>query len=221
METELEQERVTAVAERYRQRGYQVIQEPDAEQLPDFLQGFRPDLLAQNAAESVVVEIQSYGQVARSPALEKLAESVEKSPGWRLELVLSNPPESPLAEPGSPTFDLTVITGMIESSKYLAAGGNLQASVVLVWSALEAAIRTSLEKLPASFINNSAAALIKQAVAYGLIDPEDYETLIRLLPARNAAAHGFAGQVNPNLLEKVVHITESILAEMNSSEQGD
>jgi len=59
MQTAFHQERVAAIAHRYRQRGYQVMERPDAEQLPDFLQGFKPDLLAENGAESVVVEVQS------------------------------------------------------------------------------------------------------------------------------------------------------------------
>ena len=219
MQTAFHQERVAAIAHRYRQRGYQVMERPDAEQLPDFLQGFKPDLLAENGAESVVVEVQSYGQVARSRNLEKLAKSVERHPGWRLELVLSNSPETPAngtlsAEPKWPTLRFSEIEDRIGNSKYLASIGDSPAAVILLCSALEATLRIGLERIPASFINNAPAAIIKQGVAYGLMDPEDYDILSQLLPVRNTAVHGFAGPVDADLLDKSTRITESILAEV-------
>jgi hypothetical protein len=220
MESALHRERVTAVAGRYRQRGYQVVEEPVTEQLPSFLQelNFRPDLLAENGSESVIVEIQSFGQVARSRKMEKVAKSVERHPNWRLELVLNNPPESidpmqPAGEPGSATIGFSEIEERIGSSKHLASVGDLQAAVILLWSALEATIRSGLERIPASFINNAPSAILKQGVAYGLMDPEDYDTLNQLLPVRNAAVHGFAEAVDVALLEKSTRITKSILVE--------
>ena len=219
METAFHQERVAAIADRYRQRGYQVVEEPDATQLPDFLSGFKPDLLAQNGTESVIVEVQSYGQVARSRKLERLAKSVEQHTGWRLELVLSNPPETPASESPAtnltrPTIGVQEIEERIGNSKYLASLGDLRAAVILLWSALEAAIRIGLERIPASFINNTPSAIIKQGVAYGLMDPKDYDVLSQLLPTRNAAAHGFAEAVDADLLEKSTQITGNILAEV-------
>lgn len=221
MESPWHSERVAAIADRYRQRGYEVVEEPVAGQLPKFLQGlkFRPDLIAKSEAESVIVEVQSYGRVARSRRLEDLAKSVERHPGWRLELVLSNPPEAverealPV-ESKSPTIKFSEIEERIKNSKYLASTGDLRAAVILLFSALEAALRAGLERIPASFINNDSEAIIKQGVAYGLIDPEDYDTLRQLLPVRNAAVHGHAEAVDLDLLTKSTSITQRILAEV-------
>lgn len=41
-----EQQRARAVAEDYRRRGYDVVEEPSPESLPDFLAGYQPDLIA-------------------------------------------------------------------------------------------------------------------------------------------------------------------------------
>ncbi len=227
METVIERERAASVAGRYRQRGYQVVEEPTVEQLPDFLRelNFRPDLLATNGSESVIVEIQSFGQVARSQVMEQVAETVERHPKWRLELILGHLPEpidpeqaagglQAIGELGSPTIGFSEIEGRIGNSKYLASVGELQAAVILLWSALEATLRNGLQRVPASFINNVPAAILKQGVAYGLMDPEDYETLNRLLPVRNAAVHGFAAAVNVDLLEQATRITKNVLAEV-------
>ena len=214
MQTAFHQERVAAIADQYKQRGYQVMEEPDKSLLPDFLQKFQPDILAQNGIESVIVEVQSYGQVARSRKMERLAKSVEDHPGWRLELILSNPPQTPIAESARPTIGFAEIEDRIANSKYLAAHGDLRGAVMLLWSALEAVIRTGLERIPASFINNTPTAIIKQGVAYGLMDPKDYDVLNQLLPIRNAAVHGFDEFVDTDLLDNCTRITVSILAEV-------
>ena len=223
METATERERAASVAGRYRQRGYQVVEEPATDQLPDFLQelNFQPDLLATNGLESVIVEIQSFGQVARSQVMERVAETVERHPNWRLELILGHLPEAtdseqPAEEFETSTIGFSEIEERINSSKHLASVGDLQAAVILLWSALEATLRNGLERVSASFVNNVPAAILKQGVAYGLMDPEDYNTLSRLLPVRNAATHGFAATVDVDLLEKSTHITKSILAEVKA-----
>jgi REase_AHJR-like protein len=43
--TSPERQRARALAEEYRSRGYEVIDEPSPAQLPDFLSGYHPDLL--------------------------------------------------------------------------------------------------------------------------------------------------------------------------------
>ena len=42
---QLERERLLEVAEEYRQKGYEVLLSPQPEALPDFLRGYRPDLI--------------------------------------------------------------------------------------------------------------------------------------------------------------------------------
>ena len=43
---ESERQRVQKVGQVYRDKGYDVLIEPQGDQLPDFLQAFQPDLIA-------------------------------------------------------------------------------------------------------------------------------------------------------------------------------
>ena len=45
------------IAAEYESRGYDVLVEPSPEELPEFLTGFHPDLVARGPNESVVVEV--------------------------------------------------------------------------------------------------------------------------------------------------------------------
>lgn len=56
---DIERRRLLELGREYRKLGYQVVLEPQREQLPAFLAPFQPDMLAWNDAESVVVEVNS------------------------------------------------------------------------------------------------------------------------------------------------------------------
>ncbi len=45
----------------YRGKGYDVSIEPQGDQLPDFLQAFRPDLIARKGDEHIVVKVRVRG----------------------------------------------------------------------------------------------------------------------------------------------------------------
>lgn len=68
-----EQQRARAVAEDYRRRGYDVVEEPSLESLPDFLAGYQPDLIARRGKETVVVEVKSRKSLADEPQVRELA----------------------------------------------------------------------------------------------------------------------------------------------------
>jgi Holliday junction resolvase len=69
----LERQRARAIAEEYRSSGYEVIEEPSPDQLPDFLSGYTPDLLIRKGNEAVVVEVKSRSSLAKDPRVRDLA----------------------------------------------------------------------------------------------------------------------------------------------------
>jgi hypothetical protein len=52
--TSREKQRARAIAEEYRSKGYEVIEEPSPAQLPDFLASYHPDMLAQRGDEAII-----------------------------------------------------------------------------------------------------------------------------------------------------------------------
>ena len=72
------------VAERYEQNGYEVVVDPLPEDIPAFLQGYRPDLLAYKGDEKVAVEIKAAGE-ALNEGVAFMAGIVNSQPGWRFD----------------------------------------------------------------------------------------------------------------------------------------
>ena len=55
----LERERLLKLAEEYREKGYEVFFHPNLENLPDFLNHYRPDMIVRRGEENVVIEVKS------------------------------------------------------------------------------------------------------------------------------------------------------------------
>src|SRR5687768_4274458 len=88
----LERRRINGVAREYRKLGYQVLVHPGQEELPPFLAGFQPNLIVLSADDKAVVEVRTAETLRdRSRRLPELAGVIDAQPGWRLELVVTNP----------------------------------------------------------------------------------------------------------------------------------
>lgn len=79
-----EQKSLDDAARAYEGRGYRVVKEPDTTQLPDFLAGFRPDLIAYGDRENIVIEVMSSAILPQSRDIVSLADVVNERPGSRL-----------------------------------------------------------------------------------------------------------------------------------------
>ncbi len=92
----IERERLLKLAEEYRERGYEVSFHPNLEDLPDFLKSYRPDMIVRLGKESVVIVVKSRSSLNSSSTqyLRNLAQAVAENPGWRFELVMTNPEDA-------------------------------------------------------------------------------------------------------------------------------
>src|SRR5271166_287921 len=88
----MQQETLERVAQRYRDEGYHVVLRPFGDQVPSFISGFQPDLVAKRGNEGVVVEIKANRMdLSSDHQISQLAEIVNARPGWRLDLVVLEP----------------------------------------------------------------------------------------------------------------------------------
>jgi hypothetical protein len=188
---EKEEEGLRAVAARYRSRGYDVFVRPDPELLPEAMREIRPDLLARNATESVLVEVKSQPSLRTSGHLRRIAESIEKMPGWRFELVVVNPKIDTSVPVDGNALSRQQISGRIDEAKELAASGHLQAAFVTAWIAAEAVLRRLASEFGLDAAGYSPGSLYRVLYSSGVIPKKTYEILDRVMETRNSVVHGF------------------------------
>src|SRR5438034_8200560 len=127
----LEKQRARALAKEYRGKGYKVIEEPAPEQLPDFLSGYKPDLLIQKGDEAVVVKVKSRLSLAKDPQIRDLARLLQAKPGWNFELVVVGEGEKLSIPEGARPFGREDILRGVEEAERLLESGLGDAALLL------------------------------------------------------------------------------------------
>ena len=187
----LERQRARVLAEEYRRRGYEVIETPSQEQLPDFLSGYHPDLLIRKGEEAIVVEVKSRASLAQDPYIRELARLLHTKPNWNFELVVVSEGEQWRDPKGARPFAREDILGSIEAAEQLLEAGFSEAALLLAWSAVEAAVRLLTEEEHIMLDRLTPLYILKQALMNGVISRDEYRVLTKIMEYRNALIHGF------------------------------
>jgi hypothetical protein len=178
--------RLRDIAEEYKKLGYKVTVAPPAKQLPKFLSRFRPDLVAEGARESVVVEVQSTSRKRGSDYWTALSDALQKHPGWRLDLILNGS-----SERIPKTINERLVRKRLDEGRVLAEQGMLAASLLITWSAAEAAMRLASKRNEVDLPDQQTATVITRLYTDGVIERGEYDFLLESMRMRNTVAHGF------------------------------
>lgn len=209
--TKRTQQRVHELAEEYRGKGYDVVEEPAPTQLPDFLAGYHPDLLLRKGDTSVVVEVESQSTLAKNSQVRDLARLLHAKPGWNFELVLVGEGERMGIPEASRPFEKEDILRGLETAERLLAEEAVEAALLLAWAAGEALIRLLTEQEGITLDRLSPDYLLKQALTNGIIARDEYHALLSILKYRNAVAHGFkTADFTPAIVKDLISTTRKL-----------
>lgn len=76
------------IARKYKLLGYEVLENPEADRLPEFMRGISPDIVARSNSDNVVIEVKTSSSLKGSNDLIGIAERVLDHSDWRFELVV-------------------------------------------------------------------------------------------------------------------------------------
>lgn len=176
-----------AVAEKYRRRGYRVDFEPAPSILPKEAKALRPDFLASKGDEHIIVEVKSSQNLLAYPALTRLAESIRRIPGWRLDVVVLEEPK-PISEPEP--LSIENAKRRLETADHVAKEtSDYAGALLLLWTAVEAVLRDHLSD-HVEGVPTSTSRLPKLAYSMGVIGSEDFTTAEWMTKIRNDVVHG-------------------------------
>ncbi len=190
-----EHTRLQKIAREYRQRGYRVIVEPDANDLPEFLAPLPLDMVALGATENVVVEVRTQESLVDKPRLDAIAKALKGRSGWRYELIVTNPRDKTLLKVKDARLLATNdIRYRLNEARQLSEQEHGEAAFLMLWSALEAILRGLAQREQVAAEKLSIVQLVKTLFVYGLLDRSHYESLQDGLEIRTQITHGFKEQ---------------------------
>ena len=180
-------ESISSVAERYRQRGYEVVFEPDPSLLPKEAKSLQPDFLAIKGDERIVVEVKYQQNLLAYPALMRLADVLRRIPGWRLDVVILEQPRKPVQP--QPLSVADVKRRLNAADRVAQETADYSAALLLVWTAIEAILRDQVSKQAEENLT-STRRLPKLAYSLGVISEQDAATAEWMARIRNDVVHG-------------------------------
>ena len=208
---ESERQRVQKVGQVYRDKGYDVLIEPQGDQLPDFLQAFRPDLIVHKGDEHIVVEVRTRGQVSDFPQVNELAKVVRNEVGWKFQLFLLGPENSFFVN-GASLFTVEEIRLKIKEVAFFVENGHLEAAFLMGWSLVEAILRVLAVKEGMEGETATPDYLLKQMTFEGIIARETYHDLKHAQKTRDAIAHGFkSSQLTAETVQELIDLIDGEL----------
>jgi len=182
---------VRAAEHDYRREGYDVVVKPRGDQLPPFLAGFEPDLIATTGHESVVVAVKTRADLRSSADLIALAGAVEARPGWRLDLSVTPPEHVSVVDEDAQSLDHDETLARMTAALTLSQDQQGEAALLLAWSAAEAALRTYAARKQVPLESDQPVDVVVALYSLGLLDRDDYDVLRRGLHVSTIVAHGF------------------------------
>jgi len=189
----------------WRKRGYTIIREPSAEQLPDFLKGFRPDAIAIGATPRLVIEVVQPRSGAAETRVRQLQNLFKGDRDWRLEVVYISQDGTPLQAVSSEDIQNTL------RKVHLMANSEPRAGLLMAWATLEAIGRILEPDLASRGL--SPRSLVDLLISNGHLPQSENARLRKLGDIRNTLAHG---QINttpaPDDIEYLVTLAENLIA---------
>jgi hypothetical protein len=213
----LQAEAVRRVARQYQDEGYDVIVQPQQDQLPSFAAPFPVDMVATKGDEHVIVAVKMHRKDLSSDLqITRLAEITNAQPGWSLDVVVLEP-ETPIEraarEAREPSDEQ--LAESLQSADEMTENGHVDLASVIAWAGLEAAMRKVASE--AGFAGRTAPDdLLRTLYSNGFLSREQFDRLNESYKIRTQVVHGL---VPPKLDPELVRFVTGTARELVNSDQ--
>lgn len=209
------EQQLERVAASYEDEGYQVIRRPKPEDLPPFAKDFTVELLCRRGRRGVLVTVKkNHGEFADDDNLPHYAEVIEGQPEWRYDFHILEG-QSALARELRGAVEPTdeQLESLLARAEGLRSSGAKEAAFVLLWAALEAAMRRHPDGA-AGDRTREPRGLLSELYAAGRLNWEEIDRLGEVLKTRTQIVHGFVvSPVEESVIEMMIEVTRRLMEE--------
>lgn len=107
----------------------------------------------------------------------------------------------------------------IEKARVLLNQNMLDASFLLLWSAIEGALRNLAESTNLPLRQVPTSALLRELFSAGELSRVQFDSAMDALNVRNNVAHGFGSVLSRQDVEKLIRLAEELLRELHGAQQ--
>jgi hypothetical protein len=218
----LHDEKLESLASDYARRGFVVVKEPSAKQLPFDLGEYRPDLVASKDSAGVIIEVKTSASRISVDRFQQVADEVSTHPGWRFLLVtLDDVDTREIPTTASELPDWAQLDEKLKRLDGMMAMPLLEPGLLYLWSIFEAALRRRaiaqnipVERLPANM-------LLKHLYSQGEVSVDQVDVFQAFLEKRNRLAHGGNEVLDPEFIRMLIRSVKDVIEEWREGTRDD
>ena len=204
------------VSECYRSQGYEVIDQPNIDQMPFDLDKCCPDLVVKiSETQGFIIEIEDVATNLSIERYRELAKIIAKHSGWRF-LLITGEDATPIAEEDIDDIRLTQsqILHRKERIAKLISIGEREAAFLSLWIFAEILMRRHARQALIPIDRLTTILMINHLHTQSEISLDQFERAIALNEIRNRVAHGFPVKpLNLNeAIEKLLNLVDKFIA---------
>ena len=204
------------VSECYRSQGYEVIDQPNIDQMPFDLDKYCPDLVVKiSETQGFIIEIEDVATNLSIERYRELAKIIAKHSGWRF-LLITGEDATPIAEEDIDDIRLTQsqILHRKERIAKLISIGEREAAFLSLWIFAEILMRRHARQALIPIDRLTTILMINHLHTQSEISLDQFERAIALNEIRNSVAHGFPVKpLNLNeAIEKLLNLVDKFIA---------
>ena len=184
------------VARKYKLLGYEVLESPRADRLPEFMQGTRPDIVARSALDNVVVEVKPHSALKGANDLVAMAERVSSHLDWRFELVVLDEDEQGRQLGAGPSGDDLFRTVQAAADARLTDVAAIYLAQILAMAARDLARRHKV-----AVRGKDDRALFTELGFHGVLPQALMQRCLAVLDRSNDLIHTPNGREPPSVVE--------------------
>jgi hypothetical protein len=154
-------------------------------ELPSFLRGFAPDLIATSDDDKVVLEIKRAADLKGSTEIKELAAVIDKQAGWRFELMSLGIGPWDVVVPSEEKLERLIARGVA-----LRDAGADDVAVIFLVSMLEELIRGVGLQHGLTGFRESTRAIVNELAFRGIVGNDTIDALDAGWDRRNRIVHG-------------------------------
>ena len=217
------------VAQDLRAKDYEVLVEPAASEVPDFVRDYQPDIVAKGSKDCLIVEVKQPLSAPERDRIRTIARRVEGHHGWRFLLVAPDPQPSDSTPGPVKPIETPQVRNWLNEARALVRSAHSRSALLIAWAGLEAAMRVAANIHSLSGERSDSWALMRDLVSNGILNRESYRELTELFRIRSAFADGLQpAAVPPDIdldqaVESMCSLAEQLIGETastgNESEQ--
>ena len=208
------------IATEYKKKGFRVILEPRESDLPAELRelDFEPDIIATSNNINLVIEVKTFESIKNKKLID-IAERIKLIEGWDFELIYTNPKQKyEINNTTSSNSYVDAKQALARAAAFLdtdASDEYLDAALLLIWGAVENALRTNYLTYKPNEKYSMPRVLIRDAVILGIIGKNDQHFLESMMKKRNELSHGILKcRVNKSELNKLINLGMNVVEQI-------